>query len=123
LMLLADLDGADEDDLIDEVKRITGARVNTIKAKLKEARREQAAKRAEAAREKRRARRTDPRPQVDRPARDAPLIPAMEAVNAVVAAAPPRMRMLRDPDGDGARRHRLAIPPVQPYSKEDDQDD
>jgi len=41
----------------------------------------------------------------------------------VVAAAPPRMRMLRDPDGDGARRHRLAIPPVQPYSKEDDQDD
>jgi len=90
---------------------------------LKEARRERAERRAEAAREKRRARRTDPRPQVDRPARDAPLIPAMEAVNAVVAAAPPRMRMLRDPDGDGARRHRLAIPPVQPYSKEDDQDD
>ena len=123
LMLLADLDGADEDDLIDEVKRITGARVNTIKAKLKEARSERAERRAEAARERRRAARADPRPQVDRPARDAPLIPVLEAVNAEVTAAPPRSQMLRDPDGDGARRHRLAVPPVQPYTNEEDDAD
>jgi hypothetical protein len=124
LLLRADVDPVEEDDLVHEVCQRARRRIKPVTDKIKAARAERARRRGEDRRERERARRADPRPQVDRPPTDAPLIPAMEAVNAVVAAAPPRARMLRDPDGDGARPHRLAIPPVQPYDdEEEDADD
>jgi hypothetical protein len=123
LLLWAEVTRVEEDALVDEVAHRTRNKIRSIQATIKAARERQRKQRAETAREKQRATRTDPRPQVDRPDSDAPLIPKMETVNAVFAAAPPRAQMLRDVDGDGARRHKLAIPPVQPYDEEDDADD
>src|SRR5262249_12867564 len=68
------IDQVEEDALVDEVSRRTRDKVWSIRAKIKTARQKRDKQRAEARRERERAARTDPRPQITRPAKDAPLI-------------------------------------------------
>jgi hypothetical protein len=119
LLLWAEVTEVEEDAIVDEVAHRAHAKFRSIKAMIKAARQERRKRRAEAARERDRAKRTDPRPQVPRPAGDAPLIPTMQAVNDVVTLAPLRERLFRNLDDVVARKRRLVVPNTHAFTGDD----
>ena len=119
LLLWAEVTEVEEDALVDEVAHRAHAKFRSIKAMIKAARAERRKRRAEAARERDRATRTDPRPQVPRPAGDAPLIPTMRVVNDVVILAPLRERLFRNLDDVVARKRRLVVPNTHAFTGDD----
>jgi phage/plasmid primase-like uncharacterized protein len=60
-----------------------------------------------------------PRPRIKRPAKDAPLVPSIKALNDAVASVPLRVRPFRNLDGVVARRRRLAVPNTHAYGDVD----
>ncbi len=90
LVLAADLDEAEIEDLRDTAHESSGTGKRALDAKLKSARKEQQARQAHTERERRAAERRDPRPQIAAPASDAPWLPQMGALNDVLghSAAP-----------------------------------
>jgi hypothetical protein len=99
LVLLADLDPVDLEQLLGLVSERSGLGVRVIARTLKAARAKAAADQAEHEHKRRQAARIDPRPEIQAPAIDAPWLPQMLLLNDVLgnqAAAEPPMR-----NGDG----------------------
>src|SRR5262249_37002253 len=117
LVLAADLNTVGIDALTRLTAKKSGVGLRPLTSLLKEARDEQAARRAEAAKAKRLAERTDPRPMVDVPDGDAPWLPVADTVNAVLgratASAPPE----RDIDGVATRGRKLAVPKMHAFDQ------
>ena len=91
------------DDEIEQLRDIAADRAGVgkraVMARLKSARKERDAKRAEEQRTQRIASRTGPRLQVSAPASDAPWLPQMELLEEVLGADPSDEPPMRDDDG------------------------
>ena len=125
LVLAADLDAVELKELIDEVAhRAPHIDVRVIAARVKAALAEQAQRRAEEARMRRLAMRTDPRPQLLCPLKDAPINPQTTTFNEVITAAPLDQRSRRDIDGGTAYARKIPIPNLHAFiTSNPDEDD
>ncbi|MGY4420787.1 hypothetical protein ACVWY2_003236 [Bradyrhizobium sp. JR6.1] len=116
LAAAADLDDLELEDLRNLAAERSGANKRTVSAMLKVAQKEYTAKHEEQERERRFANRIDPRPQIMKPALDAPWLPQMGVLNDVLgdssAAKPPT----RDIDGVIARVCKIAIPNTHAFT-------
>ena len=112
----ADLDDLDLEGLRNLAAERSGANKRTISAMLNAAQKEHAAKRAEQERKRRFAERTDPRPQIMEPALDAPWLPQMGVLNAVLGGLSSAKPPTRDIDGVIARVCKIAIPNTHAFT-------
>jgi hypothetical protein len=103
---MAELNAVERTALVQEVARGGDVGVRDIRALLKAAAKERAARRSAAIRQRAKAERSDPRPQIARPQPDAAWLPVIGTLNAVAAALrQPR----RDIDGTVTHERRMAI--------------
>jgi hypothetical protein len=98
-VLAADLTEAEIEQLKHTAASLAGVGVRALAATLKAARQQQKAKKTRQEAERRAAERRDPRPQLPAPARDAPWLPVMDAINEVLAASQADEPPTRDFDG------------------------
>ena len=90
---------------------------------LKAAAKERSARRSAAARERAKAERSDPRPQMARPAPDAAWLPVIGALDAVADAASLLRRPRRDIDGTLMRERRMPISQTHAFTSANDEED
>jgi hypothetical protein len=103
LVLHADLDAAQVENLRNLVHRITSIGRRTLDAMLKAARQQKGAEELQRQRQERAATRTDPRPQLPMPSPDSEYLPVMAIVTEVMAASRAREPPMRDIDRVMAR--------------------
>ncbi len=94
-----DLKDDEIDDLIELVSRASGAGKRAIAKRLDAERAEKNARAAEAEAERRAAERDDPRPRIEAPFPDAPWLPVMATLNAVLGASTALEPPFRDIEG------------------------
>jgi hypothetical protein len=99
LALAADLSEDETEELRNHAAERSGIAKRTVARALDAARREQAKRRVEEARERRLAERRDPRPEITAPYPDDPWLPVMGALNDVLAGSPDVVPPMRDIDG------------------------
>jgi hypothetical protein len=113
----ADLDAIERAGLRQLAKKLSGVGFRVIDGALKAAQQKQAAQDATAERERRAARRQDPRPQVRAPFPDEPWLPEMKVINDVIgkvtAARPPA----RDIDADAMRVRKFPVPNTHAFTQ------
>jgi hypothetical protein len=119
LALNADLNPAELAQLRNDVAKRSGLGRREIAAMLKAAQQERAAKHKQEARERRGRERTDPRPQVPRPADDADCLPQMHALNDVIRKSNALHPPARDIDDVAAKGRQIALPKMHAFTKED----
>jgi hypothetical protein len=119
LALSADLDEVETKQFIDQVARRASVGVTAVKAKLESAKNEQACRRAAEMHERRLAERTDPRPQIARPDKDAPFLPQMETLGEVLGKSTADQPPARDIDGVIARACKIKIPNTHAFTAND----
>jgi hypothetical protein len=83
---------------------------------IKAAERQHAGQRAEQERERRFAERSDPRPLIKVPAMDAPWLPEMRTIDAVLGGSMATRPPTRDIDGCIARARKLAVPNMHAFT-------
>jgi hypothetical protein len=91
-----------------------------MKRMVNKAREQRAARRAQEQRERRLAKRDDPRPQLSCPMADAPWLPVMGTIFEVVGQAAPARRIKRDIEGVATRPRRIVVPCTHAFSGEED---
>jgi hypothetical protein len=116
LVANADLDAQEIETLRNEVAKRSGVGKLAIKEMLKKAERDRAARRAEQERERRNARRTDPRPVFQVPKGNAPWLPVVETLNGVLGALRTAELPLRDVDGYCTRTRRMQVPGTHAFT-------
>jgi hypothetical protein len=116
LVANADLDAQEIETLRNEVAKRSGVGKLAIKEMLKKAERDRAARRAEQERERRNARRTDPRPVFQVPKGNAPWLPVVETLNGVLGALRTAEPPLRDVDGYSTRTRRMQVPGTHAFT-------
>jgi hypothetical protein len=116
LVVVADLDERELEELRDLVAKRSGAGKQTIKTMLKAAQNEHAAERAEHERKRRAAGRTDPRPQIYNPTIDAPWLPQMQVLNDVLGSSPAKKPPVRNIDDDITRARKLRVPDTHAFT-------
>jgi hypothetical protein len=84
MSLLADLDEAELDNLKDEARRRSGKGKRQVTALLKKEEQKRTERQLKEERRRRAAQRTDPRPAIRAPAKDAPWLPVMDILNDVL---------------------------------------
>ena len=109
--------------LVQEVARGGDAGVRDIRALLKVAAKERDARRIAAARERAKAERSDPRPQMARPYPDAAWLPVIDALDAVADAASLLRRPRRDIDGTLMLERRMPISHTHAFTSANDEED
>jgi hypothetical protein len=116
LALSGDLDEAEIEHLRNQAAKRSGSGKRMLSNMLKEARKERNAENARVERELRAAARTDPRPIIPSPSKDAPWLPLMSVINEPLAASnqPP----WRDIDGDTTTARMLRIPNMHAFTKD-----
>jgi hypothetical protein len=87
LMMRADLDDAEVEDIVRQLKAKTGTGIRPINRMLKAARKAQAQREKEEERRRRATERLDPRPQLNAPFAAAPWLPEMRAYDEVLCEA------------------------------------
>jgi hypothetical protein len=116
LVLAADLD----DDEIEELRNIasgtTGINKRTLDRKIKNARREVDLRRAQLERDRRAAERRDPRPQIPAPRSDAPWLPEMAALSDALGKASDPEPPMRDIDGVVVQIRVRRVPNLHAFS-------
>jgi len=116
LVMTADLNAAETEELRNVVVEKSGLNRRTITDTLKAARRQRAAQQAQQERERRLAERRDPRPQIKVPPDDAPWLPQVEVINEILgrstAAEPP----MRDIDGVATWARKLSLPGLHAFT-------
>jgi hypothetical protein len=122
LDLRAELSALELDDLVEVVHRRTGRGVRQIKGAVLEARREQAERARQEARERKRAERNDSRPEIPRPPDDAPLTEEMARINEIVGEAPIEKQLRRDLEGHVVKPRWRPVPKTSAFSGEDEED-
>jgi hypothetical protein len=110
LALVADLDVDELERLRDLVSQRAGVGKRAASAKLKAARQEAASERARNERDCRAAEGTDPRPQIPAPTFDAPWLPQMQVLNAVLGASTAPEPPMRDVEGYSTMIHVRRMP-------------
>lgn len=109
-VLAGDLDEDEVERLRDIVINRTGIGKRALNAKLKRAQQEHAARLAHEGRERRLAQRTDPRPRLIAPLRDAECLPILTAIDDVLAGLQQSEPPMRDAEGCPTEvRNRSAI--------------
>ena len=99
MAVAGDLKNDEIDDLIELVARTSGVGKRAIAKRLDAERDEKNARTAEADAERRAAERDDPRPRIEAPFPDAPWLPVMAALNAVLGASTALEPPFRDIEG------------------------
>jgi hypothetical protein len=116
LAACADIDAVELEELRQQAKKLSGARLPVIDDALKSAKQQRAAQNAEAARARQAARRQDPRPYIRSPFPDEPWLPQMDVLNevigGVISAKPPS----RDIDGDAMWVRKLPVPDMHVFT-------
>ena len=123
LVAMADLSAVEIDALAHDVAKCAGVGVRAVKSTLKAGLAAQQAQQAEAARERRKAMRSDPRPLQDRPALDAEWLPVLGALDEVASAVERVRRPRRDIDGTLARERRMPIAQTHAFNTANDEGD
>ena len=123
LVGMAELDAVELTALVQEAARRGGAGVRDIRALLKVAAKERAARRIAAARERAKAERSDPRPQMARPYPDAAWLPVIDALDAVAEAASLVRRPRRDIDATLMLERRMPISHTHAFTSANDEED
>ena len=100
-----------------------GVGVRAVKATLKAGLAAQQAQQDAAARERRLAERSDPRPLQDQPALDAEWLPVIGAIDEVASAVERVRRPRRDIDGTLARERRMPIAQTHAFNTANDKGD
>jgi hypothetical protein len=95
LALLADIGATEEEDLIGYARDRCGSGIRSIGRTLKKARQARVEKEAAEERQRRLAKRNDPRPMLDAPALDAPWLPEMDVLTSVQTASDARVPPVR----------------------------
>jgi hypothetical protein len=116
LVLTADLDPQEAEELRNLAAKRSGIGKLTVKAMLKEAERQHAEQRAEQEYERRLAERTDSRPVIRVPALDAPWVPVMRTLDDVLGASTARTPPTRDIDGFIIQARKLPVPNMHPFT-------
>ena len=116
LVVVADLDERELEELRDLVAKRSGAGKQTIKTMLKVAQKEHAAEHAEHERKRRAAARSDPRPQIYNPTIDAPWLPQMQVLNDVLGSSPAKKPPARNIDDDITRARKLRVPDTHAFT-------
>ncbi len=109
LALTANLDEVEIKSLMDDVAKRSGTGIRPLTAKLKAARKQHAGQRAKENAERRLAERQDPRPQIPSPAADAPWLPMMDVLNAVLGESRDIRPPTRDIDNAAAQMRILQV--------------
>ena len=113
---MADLNEQELEQLRDLASKRSGAGKQAIKTMLKAAQKEHTAERAEHARNRRAAGRSDPRPQIFRPTVDAPWLPQMQILNEVLGSSPAKIPPARNIDDDVTRARKLRVPNTHAFT-------
>jgi hypothetical protein len=116
LVANADLDAQELESLRNEAAKRSGVGKLAIKEMLKAAERDRAAQRAEQERERRNARRTDPRPVIQVPKGNAPWLPVVETLNGVLGGLRTAEPSLRDIDGYCTQTRRMQVPGTHAFT-------
>jgi hypothetical protein len=119
LLLNSDVDGVEEELLLKDVKKETGASLGVLRAKLGSARDEQEQRRKEAARKRRRIARNDQRVVMRRPPADAPLTGEMVKINDAIMAVPIEHQLRRNLYGDAVKLRYQKVPGTHAFSTND----
>ena len=120
LVPLAEISVIELHDLIAEVARRTNRGVAQIKATLKAAKREHAARSKEEAKQRQRAERNDPRPALLRMPDDAPLTEEMARINTVLRESPIEQQIRRDMEGYAVKSRWKPVPNTHAFSSSGD---
>jgi hypothetical protein len=120
---MAELNAVERTALVQEVARGGDAGVRDIRALLKVAAKARAARRIAAARERAKAERSDPRPQMARPDLDAAWLPVIDTLDAVADAASLLRRPRRDIDGTLMLERRIPISHTHAFTSANDEED
>ena len=123
LVGVAELDEVERTALVQEVARGGAAGVRDIRALLKAAAKKRDADRKAAIRQRAKAERSDPRPQIVRPAKDAAWLPVVGTLDAVAVAASLLRRPRRDIDGTLMLERRLPISRTHAFTSANEEDD
>jgi len=116
LAFSADLNPVDIDTLRRLAAKKSGVGLRPLTSMLKEAQAKQAVQRAEAAKARRCAERTDPRPMLREPDDTDPWIPVMDEVNGVLGASTAPEPPTRDIDGYMTRSRKISMPGLHLFS-------
>jgi hypothetical protein len=120
---MAELNAVERTALVQEVARGGDAGVRDIRALLKVAAKERGARRNAAIRQRAKAERSDPRPQIVRPAPDADWLPVVGTLDAVADAASLLRRPRRDIDGTLTLERRMPISRTHAFTSANEEDD
>jgi hypothetical protein len=116
LVVAADVDAEEREDLQNLAAERSGTGKRTITSMLKAAERKHAEQRAEQERERRLAERSDLRPMINVPTIDAPWLPEMRTLDAVLGGSMATRPPTRDIDGCIARARKLAVPNMHAFT-------
>jgi hypothetical protein len=119
----ADLDFAEEAELRQLAKQLTGVNMPAIDAALKAAREKQAAADAGVRRADYAARRCDPRPQIRAPVARDPWLPVMGILNEVIGAVAADIPPMRDADHDAIQVRQCPVLELHAFTSANDGDD
>jgi hypothetical protein len=123
LIAMADLGAVEISELVHDIAKRAGVGVRAVQATLKAGLAAQQAQQDEAARERRKAMRCDPRPLQDRPALDAEWLPVLGAIDEVASAVERVRRPRRDIDGTLVRERRMPIAQTHAFNTANDEGD
>jgi hypothetical protein len=115
LVLAAELNDVEIENLIEWASEKTGSGTRAIARMLKKARAAAAAEQKKQESERRTAERTDPRPALLVPERDAPFIPEMDAYNAVLGKKRDRLPPARNIENQAARAQETKLPGIHAF--------
>jgi hypothetical protein len=116
LLMMADLDAQELEELRDLAHTRSGINRRTIAAMLKVARQEHAERQAKQERERRVAERSDPRPQIPNPSENAPWLGQMEVLDEVLGSSPALRPPARDIDDDLTRARKIRVPNTHAFT-------
>jgi hypothetical protein len=116
LMVQADLDAEELQNLRALAKTLSGVGLREIDGMLKAVQRKKSEQRAKEERKRRIAERRDPRPSIRAPVADDPWLPAMGVLNEIIGAIKAATPPLRDIDGVLTRVRKLPVPNMHAFT-------
>ena len=122
LVVTADLDPDEVEQLIDEVVKRSGTKKTTVKAMLRKKQEQHADQQAKQAQQHRAAQRNDPRPLIFNPAKDAPWLPVMDNLNEVLGVSPAAKPPSRNIEGNVTRARKMVLPQTHAFTSNSDPD-
>jgi hypothetical protein len=112
----AELDDEETEHLIDEAVKRSGRKKTTVKTMLKKRLDQYSASQAKQDQQRRAAQRTDPRPQVRRPDKDAEWLPVMKMLNEVLGGSADTKPPSRNIEGIVTRARKQVIPQTHAFT-------